>query len=360
MRLRAKTILRTIAAITFVAAIVLLLKLFSPISTPAFRTSQGNVVPNSIAITERWNINGFEESVIVRGRNTINPVLIWVHGDGTSETAILRHFNAELEDHFTMVYWDQRYAGQSFVAGQPMPTNSTIDAYVSDLEVLVETVKSTLHKDKVILVGHSWGSALGLLYAQRHPEKISAYVGVGQVVNTPDNESATYRFAMHEASARGDSDALAALERIGPPPRTGSVFTPRTLIAKFGGSFHGDTSMQKLMLIAAIQSETNWRDIAASAQGADYSRKVMEGEFTQLRLDEHVTELKVPIFIAAGRYDHQSESTLAHQYFEKLAAPRKEFRWFEQSAHSPHIEEPLEFNRWLIDRVAPVVASTEK
>jgi pimeloyl-ACP methyl ester carboxylesterase len=352
MRTRAKIVFRVLGVLTVVVLLAVSLKLCLPISTPVFRTSEGSVEPNSIATAERWDINGFKESVIIRGRNLRNPVLIWVYGDSTSETAVLRHFNAALEDHFTVVDWDQRYCGQSYATGQPLPTDPTIEDYVSDLEALVEKVKSKLHKDKVVLVGHSWGSALGMLYAHRHPEHLYAYVGIGQVVNTLKNESLTYRFALSEASIRNDSDALATLKLIGPPPRTGSVFTPRFLIQQFGGSFHGDTGMKKLMLITALARETNWRDIAAFQNGADYIRKVIDGEFARLSLDENIAELKIPLFVAAGRYDHQSESALAFEYFKKIAAPQKEFMWFEQSAHSPHIEESLKFNRWMIDRVA--------
>jgi pimeloyl-ACP methyl ester carboxylesterase len=79
-----------------------------------------------------------------------------------------------------------------------------------------------------------------------------------------------------------------------------------------------------------------------------------QGEFSRLVLDPGHTVFKVPMFFLSGRYDHQSEAFLAHRYFEHISAPRKEFIWFEDSAHSPNFEESVKFNETVIRQLHDV------
>ena len=150
-------------------------------------------------------LGGIPQWVEVRGADVSNPVLIALHGGpGMPETALLRHFNGALENVFTVVYWEQRGAGKSF-SKTIAPESMTIDRFVRDLDELVDRVRARLSKDKVVLLGHSWGSALGTLYAARYPQKVAAYIGTGQIGNLPASETASYEFVLAEASGAAGS-----------------------------------------------------------------------------------------------------------------------------------------------------------
>jgi pimeloyl-ACP methyl ester carboxylesterase len=173
---------------------------------------------------------------MIRGESLANPPLILVHGGpGWSETALFRHFNAPLEKSFTAVYWDQRGAGKSFddaIARSSM----TLEQLIADLDDLVDAVCNRLDKTKVAIFGHSWGSALGVLYAARFPEKVAAYVGSGQLGDWAAAESASYEFALSEAHGRGNRRAVRRLEAIGRPPYSAdAMFTERMWIARCEG-----------------------------------------------------------------------------------------------------------------------------
>jgi proline iminopeptidase len=335
-------------------------RLFAPISTPPFKDASGKPLHDSIAVVERWPVNGTVQSVVIRSRDLRNPILIWLHGGpGNGETPVLRRFNGALEDQFTVVYWDQRYAGQSYDPFLPVPKDLTIAQYVRDLDVIVDVLRSRFHQQKVFLVGQSWGTAVGTLYAGAHPEKVFAYVGVGQVVNTVENEALSYRFVLYAARARRDASAIRRLEEIGPPPRkSGSIFTPRDLVAKYGGFSHSDLSLNRLILLSLTSPETNWRDVAALFGAQRYSQGMLNGEFTRLALDRDAATFRVPIFILAGRYDHMSEAQLAHSYYARLSAPRKQFLWFENSAHNPNLEEPERFDAFMFNDIRPIADHT--
>jgi proline iminopeptidase len=197
-----------------IASLVIYLAL--PVSTPPFRDPQGHVLRNSIASIERWQINGIEQSVILRGRDRSNPILVLIHGGpGVSETPLFRHYNAALENNFLVVYWDQRYAGQSLDPFSPRPVHEKTEEYVSDLGALIDRLRSRFRRDKVVVLAHSWGTVPGLLYVERHPDCVAAYIGVGQVASTPESEKRSYAFVLSQARLRGDADAIARLAKMG-------------------------------------------------------------------------------------------------------------------------------------------------
>jgi pimeloyl-ACP methyl ester carboxylesterase len=132
---------------------------------------------------------------------------------------LFRQFNAPLEQGFTVVYWDQRGTGKSF--DRKIPRSSmTVEQFIADLDELVEAVCKRVGKNKIAILGHSWGSALGVLHAARFPEKVAAYVGSGQYGDWPAAESSSYAFALAEAQRVNNRKALKELCAIGPPPHT--------------------------------------------------------------------------------------------------------------------------------------------
>lgn len=332
-------------------------RLLAPISTPPFRQPDGRPEPDSIASVERWAINGQMQSVILRGRHRSDPILLVVHGGpGSSETAVLRQFNAVLEDHFVVVYWDQRHAGRSLDPFSRPPEKLTVRQYVDDLAAVVAQLRRRFHRDRVVILGHSWGTVPGILYAQQHPETVAAYVGVGQMADVMESERRSYAFALREARARGNAKAIAELEAMGPPPRAdGGVYTSREWLAAFGGAFH-DPKMTtgRLVLIALRSSEVNWRDLAGFQMGARYADSLIQGEMKTIRFGPGAFRIGAPVFVLSGRYDQQSEASVAHEFFGRITAPEKHFIWFERSAHNPPFEEPDAFNRVLIEQVRPL------
>jgi pimeloyl-ACP methyl ester carboxylesterase len=320
-----------------------------PISTTSFGT------PRSIASVERWDIGGISQSVIIRGRDTSNPILLWLHGGpGSGQTLVARRFDGDLENDFTVVYWDQRYAGQSYDPSLPLPKDLKIADYVRDLGVVVDRLRTRFHKQKIVLVGQSWGTVLGVLYAEQHPEAVAAYVGIGQVTNTPENERLSYDFALKQARERGDAEGLKTLQALGPPPRQDSIFTPRDLLEKYGGFAHGDLGLSRMVTMSLTAREVNWRDIAALFGAHKYSEDMLNREFAHFTLDGGRPHFDVPVFILAGRYDQYSVASLAHRFYERLTAPKKGFVWFENSAHNPNFEEPAKFMAFMVKEVRPL------
>lgn len=339
-----------------VGALVLLILGASalPLSGSAYAqvTLPTRTVP--IAVSETWVINGVPQSVVIRGRSVGAPILIWV-GDLSCETPIFRKYQGELERNFTVVYWCQRYSGSSFDPFAPKPAQLSLDDYVDDLDVLVGRVSHRLGNSKVILVGHSSGTILALRYLGRHPQKVSAYVGVGQVVDAPENLRRGYAWVVETARRRRDAAAESQLQAIGPPPyRSPKDFaTLRTWIIAYGGAFHNGLSYGALARQALLSGYASWRDVAAAAMADGYTAP-MAREAANVRFEGRGAHYDVPIYLMEGRYDRRADPALAAEFLSEISAPAKGFVSFAESAHSPPFEEPVAFRNWLVRQFRPL------
>ncbi len=325
-------------------------------STPVFRDASGSAVQGSVAEMDRLILGGVEQSVVIRGRDAKAPILIWLHGGpGNDETGLWRFHNAALEDHYVVVYWTQRGTGRSYHSDIPKKSMK-LAQFVADLDQLVGILKKRFGQRKVVLAGHSWGTNIGVAYAQAHPENVAALVGVGQIANSAEGERRSYAYTLDQAKRRGNAEALAELTKLGPPPYPlESIIVQRGWLEKFGGgTMRKPTSFFDLLLTSYRASEVTWLDGVKFKAGADFSSQPLSPQILTYDWMHTATRFAVPVFIAAGRYDYNADSRLAHEYFDVIEAPVKGFKWFEQSAHSPMFEEPQAFNAFMIEEVLPV------
>jgi pimeloyl-ACP methyl ester carboxylesterase len=345
----------------FLAAVLLAALAGCSPSTPAFRDEAGRVVPGSIASMEDVVLGGLPQRIWLRGLSDRAPILVLLHGGpGANEMPLFRRYDADLERHFLVVYWEQRGTGRSYRPDIP-PQTMTIDRFVMDLDELVDRLRWRFGAGKVALLGHSWGSALGVLYAYRHPDKVSVYAGTGQIADMPAGEKLSYDFALAEAHRRENQDAVEALEAIGPPPHgVDGMLVSRRWVERFGGSFAGDLSTGWLIWNALKADEANLVDIVKFGQGNRFSLEHLSPEQRALDLADQITELQVPVVFLLGRHDRQIPAELAAGWFERMSAPVKRLVWFEQSAHNPPFEEPERFVRAMVDIVLPLARQEAK
>ena len=325
-----------------------------PGKTRPFRGPHGEVMSGSIAEVAYHRLGGLDQWVMIRGENAANPPLILLHGGpGLSETRFFRLFNSPLEKRFTVVYWDQRGAGKSFHRDIPR-SSMTVEQFIADLEELIDVVCRRLGKTQVVVFGHSWGSALGTLYAARFPQRVAAYVGSGQYGDAAAGEEASYAFALTEAERRGNTNALRKLREIGPPPHTArQLMTERTLVARFEGSMR-PRAWLSLARIALGVRESSIADLPRIMRGFRFSLDAMWAETSRLNLLDLVPALDMPVFFYLGRNDHWVPPEAAGvPYFEALKAPSKKLVWFEESGHEPFADEPTKFNAAMADLVRP-------
>ena len=163
-------------------------------------------------------VGGEKYYLRIRGQDVKNPVVLFLHGGcGSPDRAHMLRFQSPLAEKFTLVAWDQRGSGLAYDKREAANTVLTRELIVSDAVNVVGWLKRRFGKDKIIIVGHSWGSAIGVWLAQAVPEDICAYVGIGQVVDYVRNEQMSYVWTLEEAERTGDVKPLETLAEIGYP-----------------------------------------------------------------------------------------------------------------------------------------------
>lgn len=325
-----------------------------PGKTPPFRGPRGELVAGSVAEVAYLRLGGLDQWVMIRGESLANPPLILLHGGpGMTETSLFRHFNVALEQSFTVVYWDQRGAGKSFDRDIPR-SSMRLEQFIADLDELVDAVCKRLGKTGVTIFGHSWGSALGVLYAARFPHKVAAYVGCGQLGDWAAGESSSYAFVLGEAERRGHRRAIEKLHAIGPPPHTVErLLVERTWLSRFEGRF-GAKAAWKMGRAVLGAPESSLFELPRIVRGLRFSLDAMWTEVSQLDLVKLAPAFGMPVFFFLGRKDHWVPTEASVAYFDAMVAPSKKIVWFEESGHEPFVDEPDRFHAAMVEWVRPV------
>jgi len=314
---------------------------FTPGRTPTIDES------NSIASLERIRIGGVDQYILIRGNDSSLPVLLFLHGGPGMPAMYLAHaFQHELEKEFVVVQWDRRAAGKSY--REDISSTLTTEQLVADTIELSNVLRARFHQDKIYLVGHSWGTYLGMVVIARHPELYHAYVGIGQLARSSPIAAIQDEYIRQSARRMGDQDAIKELEEKGASDR-------ETLLFKFGGEIHNAKSFMPLLLTGLAAPEYSLRDARNIPKGVSlYSRNFVYNSISGELIDV-ITQVEIPVYFFTGRYDYTDPFTLTEQYFSTINAPEKHIVWFEESAHFPFYEEPVAFARHMHD-VLPAVS----
>jgi len=322
------------------------------------------VSPNGVEELLPVQINGITQWLSIRGRDRRNPILLFLHGGpGAPEMPAAYTYQNPWEDYFTVVQWDQRGTGKTYAANDPKAVASTITAeqLTSDAEEVVRYLQTRYDKKKIFLLGHSWGSAIGVDLAQRHPDWFYAYLGVGQMANTLRSEDLGYRFAVDQAKAHNNTKAEEELAAIAPYPGDAANLTiarigvQRKWVMYYGGLTYGRSDFKYDAHAWELSPDYTERDLDLEGDGSLASLTHLVGAFVPLNYDS-VTKFKCPIFLFEGRHDYTVSDVVAEEWFKHIEAPYKKFVWFDNSAHMVYQEQPGLFLYHLITDLYPLAA----
>jgi pimeloyl-ACP methyl ester carboxylesterase len=287
-------------------------------------------------------VDGSEQWVLLRGIDATAPVLLVLHdGPGLAQIAFARANQRELERAFVVANWDQRGAGLSYrpgIAAESM----TLPRLVDDTIAVSRWLCERFHRDRLVLLGHGWGSVLGLHAVARAPELYSAYIGADQVVEPAEAERRLYRWVVSEATQRGSKVAVKDLRGIGAPPYR-SALSARLVgrwAGRFGGVRYGSRPMGTSFRHLLELREYTLMDIVRWHRGLAFSQASLGAAVAGLDLASTVTHVDVPAYFVGGRHDRVCDPELAREYLRVLDAPRKGWAWIEEAAHEMPSEQP--------------------
>ncbi|MCF6245582.1 MAG: alpha/beta hydrolase [Sulfurovum sp.] len=299
------------------------------------------------------DINGIKQYVLICGTDADKPILLMVHG-GNPETVYFKKYNAELEEHFLVVYWEQRGTGKSY--HKTIDQESiTLENHIEDAYTLTKYLQKEFHKEKIFILGHSMGSLIAIKTVEKYHDAYIAYVGVSQMTDQRKSDTLAVEYLREKATPNSDKKSLKLIEKFAHMPIEKETVLKRLHLGqkammKYGGFLYDTTliGMFKLSVLPLFTSKIySFRDIINVFKLNKY-RLYLSYEYNIL---ESIKSLKIPIYLLHGKEDYLLSYPLAKEFYENLQAPKKEFITFTHSAHMVPFEEADKFNRILIEKV---------
>jgi pimeloyl-ACP methyl ester carboxylesterase len=338
-------ILAISVSIVVISACILLL--WSPGKIKPVVDTHGNLLANSFSEKTFLTINGARQGMFIRSADTAHPVLLFLHGGpGMPTYALEQKYPTGLEKDFTIVWWEQRGAGLSYSSDIP-PETMTVQQMVDDTVTVTDYLRQRFGKDKIYLMGHSWGSFIGIQAAAQAPDRYFAYIGVGQLTHQLESERLAYEYMLITSKQQGDFDMVRKLEAA---PFKKTIPLPKPYMALRDEAMHtlgvGTTRDMRSVIsgifvptwldpeYTVLEKINIWRG-KWSASSRDLWNQVLKTDLTG-----QVTKLDIPVYFLLGKHDYTTSYMLAKTYLHQLQAPVKGFYTFENSAHSPQFEEP--------------------
>lgn len=332
------------------AALVVFLVIVSPGRPGSCPVSESG---RSICEKTFVQIGGVRQGMFIRGADTANPVLLFVHGGPSfSEYFLVEKYPTGLEDHFTVCYWDQRGGGLSATPEVTMESLN-LGQLASDMIEVTNYLRSRFGQEKIYLMAHSGGTAFAIRAVAGNPELYHAYIGIAQITRQAESERRAYKYMIEEYSPTGNKKMV---QQFGKYP----VAEDDSAILPFFNSVLRDKSMHEL----GIGTMRNMKSIMTGvfypvwlcraytvkekyniwrSKFSFVNKSGLRAEVLALEMTEEVPSLEIPAYFFSGRHDLTVNRDLSEEYFKKLESPLKKFYTFENSAHSPMFEEPERF-----------------
>lgn len=312
-------------------------------------------------ITEKVTLGGMAQAVQIKGTDTDNPLLLVIHGGpGCTEMGVSAVYQRPWEERYTVVNWDQRFVGATALLSGSVPKDDfTLDDIINDAHELCLWLLKRFGKEKLLVMGHSWGSLVGSQLAYRFPELFCGYIGWGQLVNTVKNEQVSMAHTRELATQRTDRKTLRTLDKLLPYPEPHD--TDKALVRKvaaatavkyaygYGSLRYPGAGKYSRRLRKLAKADPDYPNGAIRYMGnAEAYIHVLYRDVFRFDLLESSPVFRVPVLFVFGDHDWQTPYTLGKEYLERLEAPYKVFRLIKNAGHSTALDNVEDFADFLI------------
>ncbi|KQI71357.1 hypothetical protein AN191_13855 [Loktanella sp. 5RATIMAR09] len=342
---------------TLIFVAISILFAISPGHPAPLRDDAGQIIPGSLSERVTVQIGGIPQGMFIQSVDPANPMLLFLHGGpGMTEFFMEDDYPTGLERHFTMVWWEQRGAGMSF-SGDIPPETMTMDQMIADTIEVADYLRGRFGQDRILLLGHSWGSYLGIQVAAEAPDRFLAYVGMAQIAHQLRSEVMAHEYMLDAYRERGDGVMVRRLEAA--PVSMADGTSPAWMRLR-------DTAMHRIGVghtrdmrsvitgifvpVWQMRAYTVWEKINVW-RGKIWSRPFFWEDLLRDDLAARLTAFDLPIYFFLGRHDMTANPDLARAYFGRVNAPMSGLYTFDNSAHSPLFEEPGRATEILLQNV---------
>ncbi len=294
-------------------------------------------------------IGGADQWVTVRGDDRAKPVLLVLHGGPGQPQSFLIAETRPLEHDFVVVQWDQPGAGKTLArAGGVVDPALDMDTMVRDGLAVTDYLRAHLRRDRIVLLGFSWGSELGVRMVEARPTAFASYVGTGQAGGTQaQSDPIVYRTLLDEAAAARDAKTLAALKAAGPPPWTGAAMQQ---VWRASAPYRAaDIGYGTALRAALLAPHWSLSDDFVMAKGRPALKATrLEKQIWAFDPATFGRSLAVPVLVIQGERDLTTPTALARGWFDRLQAPAKRFVVIPGAGHQAMLTHDAAFDRALV------------
>ena len=300
------------------------------------------------------NINGHNQYVFIRGKDVNNPIILNLHGGPANPDAFFTYeFAKEIIEEFTYVSWDQRGCGRTYYKNKHIdPKNESTDfgQAIKDVDELVNYLCKRFKKNKVVIMGHSYGSLLGASYVAKYPERVEGYIGIGQSISIKDTQKMNYNEAINLLiDDKKKTDELEmAYQRLKKSFNLEHLMKfQRLTVPCFVANMPKlkQTNQIKLILSSPDLAFNDLRWLVGMLNlKAHYIRNKKLLDYTlSANIYDIGNEYSVPMYFVSGEYDKSCRVDLLKKYYDDIAAPNKKLVIMKECGHSPQIDAPVLF-----------------
>ena len=288
----------------------------------------------------RVESGGTELYLRVRGQDINKPVLLYLHGGpGESNGPLLfqAYAGPELENHSVVGYMHQR---STFLSPEAPLETLTLKQFVEDVDKIISFLKEEFHRDKILLLGHSFGGILGFMYLLEHQDNIEKFVSAGTAFSSTSLEENGYQTVMELAVKAGNEDAVEKLKTLGPPPyetlQKGMVWRMLgvSLLGKMNEGILKNFQMSRVMSVTGTESiDPKWQVKSMTLAGTMWS------ELITIDISDQVKNIGIPLLLLAGAKDIMVPFRIMKEGYDNYGG-EKEYFILEKSNHMMFIDEP--------------------
>lgn len=281
--------------------------------------------------------NGTKLYAEIRGKNKTKPVILFLHGGPGDVILGLLPFQVYvgkgLEEEFVVAYIHQR----GLVNSPAVPDSTqTIENHISDVRNVVHFLTEKLNKEKITLIGHSWGGLLGSLYLMGEDPKIDKFIAIASPFNFEKNNLESFNYTMKWAESEQNAEAIKELFELANPPI--DTFNKLLIKSKWASLAFG--GIAKNLSMKRVIDETEFKEFKKEWQLRTMSvAKTMLDSLNAIKIEDNINKINVPILFIAGKNDANVPPTTIQKTFS-MYNNEKEFILFENSHHLIFVDEP--------------------
>ncbi len=333
----------------FLLILFLVLLAFSPGKIKPYVDDNGNPITGSIAEKIFVEIGGVTQGMFIKSRNINNPILLYVHGGPAFPNYFLfDKYKPDLENYFTVCYWEQRGGGLSYTPEVTMESMNFNQLATDAIEV-TNYLRNRFGKEKIYIMAHSGGTPIALLAVSKEPTLYNAYIGMGQITHQAESEKMAYKYMMEQYVAIGNEKRMNQLNEYTVLASDSNIisFYKSSIRDKYMhelgiGTMHKMKSVFRGIFIPVwtckaytLKEKINiWKSKLSFLPKTNLINEMLETDFTE------ITKIDIPVYFFSGKFDLTVNNNLSKAYLNKIDAPLKGFYTFQNSAHSPLFEEP--------------------